>query len=171
MSPYQIELISLMQQWASHFGYLDGKIDINLDPDLAAFATSKATLTAHAPLWGTKPGKEKAVLATEVRKTLGRLLKFVKLERHQMHMGVHDKQLCLYFQVKGRLKFFPLFYVLKVSLVFVVTTVDTPKGLRFHEIHEWPVSSPKNAQKVMIENYSWLETSKLEKYVAFGALS
>ena len=78
------ELISLFQQWALHFGYISGTIDIKSDDELVAFATADCTLTVHTPLWGTKPGEEKAVPAATVRKTLGDMLKYAKLERHDI---------------------------------------------------------------------------------------
>jgi hypothetical protein len=89
-----------MSQWAAHFGYLDGKIDLQ-DDDLSAFVIPDAFLMAHAPLWGTKVGQEKEMPVTEeVRKTLAGMFKWVSRESHNMRMAVHDKQLCLFFVVK-----------------------------------------------------------------------
>lgn len=165
------ELINLVQQWALHFGYINGKIDIKSDDELAAFATADCTLTAHAPLWGTKTGEEKAIPAATVRKNLRNMLRYAKAERHDMHMCISGKQLCLFFVVKAKLRFFPLFYVRQVPLAFVVEAADTPQGLRIKEIHEWPADSAEEALKVVVEKLGWPETSKFEKHVAFGAAS
>jgi hypothetical protein len=165
------ELLNLVQQWALHFGYISGTIDIKSDDELAAFATADCTLTAHAPLWGTKPGQETAVPAATVRKRLRNMLRYVKLERHDMHMGVHGKQFCLFFALKAKLRYFPFFYVTRASLAFVVEAVETPQGLRIKEIHEWPAASAEEALNVMVEKNGWPETSKFEKHLAFGALS
>lgn len=87
--------MALVSQWTAHFGYLDGKIDLQ-DDDLSAFLVPDASFMAHAPLWITKLGKEKEVTVTEeVRKNLAGLVKWVLLERHDMQMAAHDKQLCL----------------------------------------------------------------------------
>jgi hypothetical protein len=165
------ELLNLFQQWALHFGYISGRIDIKSDDELAAFTTDDCTLTAHAPLWGTKPGEEKAVHAAVVRKTLSGTLRYARLERHDMHIAADGKQLCLFFLLKGKFRYFPLFYVVKVPLAFVLEAIDTPQGLRIKAIHEWPAASPEEALKVMVEKHGWSETSKFEKHVAFGAVS
>ena len=165
------ELINLFQQWALHFGYIDGKIDIQSDDELAPFTTADCALTAHAPLWGTKPGEEKAIPAATVRKTLRNMLRYAKAERHDMHMGVNGNQLCLFFVVKAKLRFFPFFYIQQVPLAFVLEAANTPQGLRINEIHEWPADSAEDALNVMVEKYGWPETSKFEKHVAFGAVS
>lgn len=170
-SPQKTELLNLFQQWALHFGYISGKIEIKSADELAAFTTSDCTLTAHAPLWGAKPGEETAVPAATVRKNLNGMLKYAKLERHNMHIAAHGKQLCLFFELKGKLRYFPLFYVVQVPLAFVLEAVDTPQGLRIQAIHEWPAASPAEALQVMVAKHGWPETAKFEKQVAFGAVS
>jgi hypothetical protein len=140
---------------------------------LTTFATADANLTAHAPLWGTKAGQEKPVAATEVRKTLAGMLKWATVGRHDMHLAMNNdkKQLCLYFVVKMKLTYLPCFTMMTVPLAFVVSTVDTPEGLRISEIHEWPAASPEDAQKVLGEQCGWPKTTQFEKHVGFGALS
>lgn len=170
-SPRKDELLALFQQWAASLGYLTGKIDLTADPELAGVATADCSLTAHAPLWGTKAGQEKPMSATTVRKTLAANLKFVRIERHDMHMAVHDTQICFFFVVKAKLKFFPLFSFMTVPLAFVLSAVDTPQGLRIREINEWPAASPEEAQRLLVAKHGWPETTRFEKKVAFGALS
>ncbi|MFK7804816.1 MAG: hypothetical protein AB8G95_24500 [Anaerolineae bacterium] len=168
---HKTELINLVQQWTLHFGYISGKIDIKSDDELAAFTTADCTLTAHAPLWGTKPGEEKAVPAATVRKTLRNMLRYAKVERHDMHMGINGKQICLYFVVKAKLRYLPFFYIRQVPLAFVVEADSTSHGLRIKEIHEWSADSAEEALKVVVEKHGWPETSKFEKHIAFGGVS
>ena len=170
-SSQKAELLNLFQQWALHFGYISGRIDIKSDDELASFATNDCTLTAHAPLWGTKPGAEKSVPAAVVRKKLSGMLRYVRLERHDMHIAVDGKQLCIFFFLKGKLRYFPLFHAVNVPLAFVLEAVDTPQGLRIKEIHEWPAASPEEALNMMVEKHGWSNTAKFEKHVAFGAAS
>jgi hypothetical protein len=61
-TPQDKPIIALVDRWGAHFGYYDGKIDLKVD-DLSSFATPDCTLTAHAPLWGTKEGEESALPA------------------------------------------------------------------------------------------------------------
>jgi hypothetical protein len=65
----------------------------------------------------------------------------------------------------------PCFYLMTVPLAYVVSTVDTPEGLRMAEIHEWPAASPEEAQKLLVEQLGWPKTTKFEKHVGFGARS
>jgi hypothetical protein len=168
-SPHKEEILALMDQQAAHMGYVDGVINLKIDEnDFKIFWTADCHLTAHAPLWGTKAGQEKPVPITDVRKQLAGMLKYVTPERHDLHMAINDKQLCLYFVVKIKLA---CLSIMTVPLAFVAVTVDTPKGLRIAEIHEWPATSPEIAQKLMVEQYGWPETTKFEKHVGFGALS
>eukprot|EP00613_Pedinella_sp_CCMP2098_P006539 CAMPEP_0171610168 /NCGR_PEP_ID=MMETSP0990-20121206/9892_1 /TAXON_ID=483369 /ORGANISM="non described non described, Strain CCMP2098" /LENGTH=171 /DNA_ID=CAMNT_0012173533 /DNA_START=41 /DNA_END=556 /DNA_ORIENTATION=- len=168
-SPNKDEIMALVNQWAAHFGFLDGKIDLK-DDDLSAFSTPDVSLTAHAPLWGTKAGEEKPIPAADVRKNLAGMLKYVTIERHAMQMAVHDKQICLFFVVKVKV-FKCCCSLMTVPLAFIATTVETPEGLRMSEIHEWPAASPEEAQKVLVKECGWPDTTKLEEHVAFGALS
>ncbi|MEI8095800.1 MAG: hypothetical protein WCG80_16440 [Spirochaetales bacterium] len=165
------ELLNLFQQWANHFGYLDGKIQIASDEELQAFATTDCTLTSHPPLWGARPGLEKAVPATTVRRSLQGLLRSFKVTRLEMHVAVNETKLCLYFVVKGRLKLFPFFDVMNVPLAFVLGAVETPQGLRIDEVHEWPAASPTDALKVLVAQHAWPATARFEQHVAFGAVS
>jgi hypothetical protein len=167
-SPHKDEILALMQQWAALVGYLDNKINIQPTDDLTTFSTKGAFLTAHPGLWGTKAGQEKKIPLAEVRKTLAGMLKYMTPERHNMHMALHDKQLCLYFVVKMKICGCSL---MTVPLAFVLSTVDTPEGLRISEIHEWPAASPEEAQKVLVEKCGWPKTTQFEEHVAFGALS
>ena len=66
MNSHQDELFKLVEQWASHFGYYGGHINLKSGGDLTEFCTKQCTLTAHAHLCRTKPGKESLILATTV---------------------------------------------------------------------------------------------------------
>jgi hypothetical protein len=98
-SPHKDIIMALVGQCTAHFGWLDGKIDLQ-DDDLSAFLSPDASFMIHAPLWGTKVGQEKETPVAEARKTLAGLMKWVSLERHHMQMAVHDKQLCTFLVVK-----------------------------------------------------------------------
>lgn len=165
------ELLDLFRHWAVLFGYTTGKIVINSDDEMAVCATGDCTLTAHAPLWRVKPGAEKAVPATTVRRTIQRLYKFVKIDRHNMYVAVNGTTLCLFFTNKLKLRIFPFFNAMTVPLVFVAAAIETPHGLRFNKFDEWPASSVEEATKVLVKNHSWPETSPLLKHVDFGTLS
>jgi hypothetical protein len=54
---------------------------------------------------------------------------------------------------------------------FIVTTVDTPEGLRMSQVHEWPAASPEKAQNILAKECGWPSTTEFEEYVGFGALS
>ncbi|MFK7987596.1 MAG: hypothetical protein AB8I08_16370 [Sandaracinaceae bacterium] len=161
-----------MKQYASCFGYYDGKIDPDDGCDLGEFLTPECTLTAHAPLWGTKVGEEEAVPAAEVRRRLARSLRWMRVARHEMHMALHPDgtAVCLFFVVKGRFFLLP-FDLIKVPLLFVVNTANTPHGLRIHEIHEWPAQDPQAAWETMVTQLGWPAEAPLESHVAFGAAS
>jgi hypothetical protein len=58
-----------------------------------------------------------------------------------------------------------------VPLAYVVTTVDTPEGLRISQVHEWPAAAPEEAQKILVKECGWPSTTQLEEHVGFGALS
>ena len=108
-TPNSKPLLALVDEWAVLFGYHTNRIDLKTG-DLSAVCLPDCTLTAHAPLWGTKPGKEKGVPAGQVRKTLaGSLLPFVQIARHNMHVAMHPqgKGLCIFFEVRGKLKVAP----------------------------------------------------------------
>ena len=66
------ERYKLMHEWALHFGYYDGRIDITAGDSLEAFTTHDAGLVANAPLWGTKPGKEVLVPVQQVSANLAK---------------------------------------------------------------------------------------------------
>ena len=168
----QNELLALIDQWAGHFGYYDGVIDLETQGDMSGFATADCTLTAHAPLWGTKEGEEEPILASDVQATLSKALKRTRIARHDMHMALHPNgtSICLYFLVKGKIRPLPL-NVLKVPLAFVVNAVSTPEGLRLHDIHEWSAETPGDARKVLVENCGWPQETELVPYMAFGAVS
>lgn len=105
-TPNSKAILALIDQLALLFGYYTNRIDLKTG-DLAAVCLPDCTLTAHAPLWGTKPGKEKGVPALQVRKTLGgSLLPFVRIARHDMQLAMHPegKGICLFFEVFMKLK-------------------------------------------------------------------
>ena len=164
-------MIALVEAWGRHYGYYDGKIDLS-SGDLNAVTTSDCTLTAHAPLWRTKPGKEKDVPVAEVRKQLATMLKIARVERHDMHIALHPdgQALCVFFVVRGRLPLLP-FTVMTVPLAFVVRAIETNGGLRLSEIHEWPAADPAAARRVLVDQSGWPDTTTMEPYMNFGAAS
>lgn len=165
-------LLALIEAWGAHFGYYDGRIDLEAGGDLRAFVTADCTLTAHAPLWGTKEGEEEGVPAQEVRGELARMLKWTRIARHDMHMARHSSEdtVALFFVVKARMVGLP-FTLMRVPLVFVVTTARTDEGLRIQEVHEWPAASPEAAQAVLVEQCGWPAETTMAPHVAFGAAS
>ncbi|MFT5686117.1 MAG: hypothetical protein ACI8RZ_007072, partial [Myxococcota bacterium] len=88
-STQQDELLALLDLWASHFGYYDGHIDLEVGGDLSAITTADCTLTAQAPLWGTREGEEQPLPAVDVREQLAGTLKWTRIARHDMHMARH----------------------------------------------------------------------------------
>jgi hypothetical protein len=170
-TPQNKPIIALVDRWGAHFGYYDGKIDLKVD-DLSSFATPDCTLTAHAPLWGTKEGEESAVPAADVRTQLARMLRLARVARHDMHLALHPDgdALCLFFRVKGRIAFLPV-TVRNVPLAFVVQAVETDDGLRISEVHEWPAADPEAARRVLVDHHDWSADTTLKPYVGFGAVS
>lgn len=171
-SPSEDPLLSLIHVWASHFGYYDGKIDLQQGGDLGEFTTPNCTLTAHAPLWGTKEGQEVATPVADVRKQLARMLWWTRIGRHDMHLARHptEEALCLFFVVKAQFFLLPV-NLMTVPLAFVVSTSDTEQGLRIKEIHEWPADTPEQARQVLMENCGWPAETEFTAHVAFGAVS
>ena len=84
-------LLDLIDTWASLLGYYSGRIDLK-SGTLSDCTTPDCTLTAHAPLWGTRKGKEVAVPVAEVRKRLSGMLRWVRIQRHSMHLPLHPEQ-------------------------------------------------------------------------------
>ncbi len=164
-------IIELVEAWATHLGYYDGKIDLK-SGDLSSFTTPDCTLTAHAPLWRTKSGEERSVPVAAVRNQLARMQRTARVERHDMHLALHPDgdALCLFFVVKGRLVFVP-FNMMTVPVAFVVQAVETEDGLRISEIHEWRAANPEAACRVLVEECSWPADTTMEPYVNFGAMS
>ena len=172
MNSHQDELFKLVDQLASHFGYYDGRIDIKSGGDLTEFCTKKCTLTAHAPLWRTKPGKENPIPATTVRKTLAKILRWVKFTRHNMHIVRHPEKdkLCLFFIVKARFLMLP-FNIMTVPLILEVNAIKTDTGLRIDEIHERPAKNTDVAQQLLVNELNWPQPVHFEKIKDFGAIS
>ncbi len=164
-------MIALVEAWAAHFGYYDGKIKLK-QGDLGSFTTPDCRLTAHAPLWQTKPGQEVAVPVATVRMRLAKMQRMAKVARHDMHLALHPNgdALCLYFVVKGRLIFVP-FTMMTVPVAFVVQAIETEDGLRISEIHEWRAPNPKAASKVLVNEHNWPTGTPMEPYEGFGAVS
>ena len=170
-TPQNNPMIALVDRWGAHFGYYDGKIDLQVD-DLRSFVTPDCTLTAHAPLWGTKEGEEEAMPAGGVRRQLARMLKMARVARHDMHLALHPdgEALCLFFRVKGRIASFPV-TVRNVPLAFVVQATETDDGLRISEVHEWSAADPEAARRVLVDRHDWPADATLKPYVGFGAVS
>ena len=171
-STEQDELISLIEAWAAAFGYYDGRIDLRDGDDLSAFTTADCTLTAHAPLWGTKAGEEKAIPVAEVREQLAGMLKWARIARHDMHIARYPEgnAVCLFFVVKARAGVVPI-NLMTVPLAFVVNVAETEDGLRIQEIHERPAETLADARMVLLEACGWPEDTRFQPTLAFGAAS
>ncbi len=170
-SPGAPEIIALVEQWAQHFGYHTGTIDLD-DLDLSGFVTPDATLTAHAPLWCTKAGQEEATPAADVRVQLAGMLKWTRVRRHSMHMAGHPdgRAVCLWFVVKARPFFLP-FNIMTVPIAFVVQAEGEVGSLRIQEIHEWRAETADEACTVLVREHGWPPTTTMVPHVAFGACS
>ena len=165
------EMVGLVERWGAHFGWYDGKIDLG-DHDLSGFATPECTLTAHAPVWRTRPGAERELPIAVARKRLARLLTLARASRHDMHLAIHPDgdAMCLFVRVKARLAFPPV-TVLTEPLAFVVTASPTPDGLRVSKVDEWSAADPEAARRILVEHHGWPAGTALHPQVAFGAAS
>lgn len=166
------ERYKLLREWVAYLGYYDGKIDLTAGGNLEAFATRDAVLEVHAPLWGTKPGKEAPVPAKQVRATLAKALRWFAVRRHDMHIALHpdDRSLCVFFVAKIRLKLLPI-TIRTVPLVSLVSYTETDRGLRIRRVDEWPARTPKEAERLIKDKLGWPESVKLEPARVFGAVS
>lgn len=165
-------MMMLITAWGEHFGYFNNTIDLKIE-DLSSFTTPHCTLTAHAPLWGVKEGKEEAVPVADVRKQLARILRFGgRPARHDMHVAVHPngRSMALFFEIRARFGFVPI-VLQRVPLAFVVEAVDTGHGLRISEIHEWAATGPDAANRILVDQHDWPVDTMLRPQVALGALS
>ncbi|MBX9718149.1 MAG: hypothetical protein K2X36_04820 [Microbacteriaceae bacterium] len=169
--PNTAELITLVEQWGAHFGWYDGRIDLGVT-DLSSFTIPDCTLTAHAPVWGTRAGSERAIPIAEVRKRLAGLVRFVRATRHDMHVAFHPdgKQICLSVQFKARPAFLPV-TIRTEPLAFVLRACETPDGLRICAVDEWSAADPDAARLLLIEHHGWPIETALHPQVAFGAAS
>ena len=166
------ERYKLMHELALHFGYYDGRIDITADDSLEAFTTHHAGLVAHAPLWGTKPGKEVLVPVHQVRANLAKILRWLNVRRHNTHIALHPdgQSLCLFFVAKIRPKLIPI-TIQKVPVLFNVRYTKTEKGLRISQVDEWPGHTPKDAERLIKEKFEWPKSITLKAARVFGAVS
>ena len=166
------ERYKLMHEWSLHFGYYDGRIDITAGDSLEAFTTHDAGLVAHAPLWGTKPGKEVLVPVQQVRSNLAKILRWLNVRRHNMHIALHPdgQSLCLFFIAKIRPKLIPI-TIQTVPVLFNVRYAKTEKGLRISQVDEWPGQTPKNAVRLIKDKFGWPKSTTLKVARVFGAVS
>lgn len=164
------ERVALLNEWASLFGWTGGRIDRGRD--LSSCLMNDCTLTAHAPMWGTRVGQEKAVPAQVVRRRLARILWFVHIERHQMHLAWHPDGhgACLCFFIKIRVRGVP-WNLATVPIAFILHFVQTASGARIAEIHERSAATPDEARRVIVEECGWPDTTRFAPHVAFGAVS
>lgn len=164
-------MVALVEGWAAHAGWYDNKIDLHVD-DLQSFATPDCTLTAHAPIYGTKPGAEKAVRLADVRKQLSRILTVGRFTRDHLHLALHPDgdALCLFTSVKMRVFFLP-FTLRTIPLAFVVHAAETSNGLRIDDVHEWAAADPEAACRILLDHHDWPADTTLQPHVAFGATS
>lgn len=119
----------------------------------SSFATSDCTLTAHAPIYGTKPGAEQAVPIADVRKQLSRILTLGRVTRHDLHLAVHPEgdALCAFMRVKMRVSFLP-FTLRTIPLAF-----------------EWSAADSSAARRILIDHHGWPADTTIAPHVAFGA--
>ena len=166
------ERYKLMHEWALHFGYYDGRIDITADDSLEAFTTHHAGLVAHAPLWGTKPGKEVLVPVQQVRENLAKILRWLNVRRHNTHIALHPdgQSLCLFFIAKIKPKLIPI-TIQTVPVLFNVKYAKKEKGLRISRVDEWPGQTPKDAERLIKDKFGWPKSTTLKAARVFGAVS
>lgn len=169
--PNSQEITSLVERWGAHFGWYEGKIDLSVG-DLSSFTTPDCTLTAHAPVWGTKAGAERAIPIADVRKRLAGLVRLVRATRHDMHVAIHPdgKEMCLVVKFKARLAFLP-FTIRTEPLAFVVKAAETTNGLRISKVDEWFAANPEAARRLLVEHHGWPADTALYPQVSFGAVS
>ncbi|TFC60333.1 hypothetical protein E3O62_06365 [Cryobacterium sp. TMT2-15-1] len=170
-TPRDSEMVGLVDRWGAHFGWFDGKIDLGIH-DFSAFATSDCTVTAHAPLWGTKEGAERAIPIQDVRQQLARLLKWARVTRRDMQLAIHPDgdALGIFVRVEGRLPLLPI-TVRTMRLAFVVTAAKTADGLRISKVDEWSAADPEAARRILVDHHDWPADTALHPQVAFGAVS
>jgi len=174
--PKREEMLELMDGWSDLFGYYTNRIDLKKG-DLSAVCLPTCTLTAHAPLWGTKPGQEKAVLVAEGRKNLSGMLRFMKVTRHDMKLSMrkNGKELCLFFKARVKLRILPFCAIVNAPLIFVVKYENDERGeLKIASVDEWAVKSAtiEEARKMLVELCFWPtdDTTFAPFTAAFGGL-
>ena len=167
----KIEIVGLFERWGAHFGWFDGKIDLGVR-DLSPFATPDCALTAHAPLWGTKEGAERAVPIADVRKRVARILKLVRLTRHDMHLAIHPDgdAMAIFFRAEFRFVFLPV-TMRTERVAFVAKATETASGLRFSKVDEWRAADREAAGRILVEHHDWPAETVLHPQVVFGAAS
>ncbi|KAJ1638283.1 hypothetical protein T492DRAFT_833730 [Pavlovales sp. CCMP2436] len=144
-SPTNRQLLQMLDAYAVPMGYYDRKI--SLDADLSAVALPDAALTAHAPLWGTKAGKEKAVPLPEVLSTLNGLFRFAAITRHAMQLALHPdgSAVCFFCEVKIKLKACPCGALTTVPLILVANVTRkgdaSPLIPLIATVHEYPAKN------------------------------
>jgi hypothetical protein len=170
-TPHNNEITGLVERWGAHFGWYDGKIDLRVH-DLSSFTTPDCTLTAHAPVWGTRQGAERAIPIADVRRRLARLVKLARASRHDMHLAIHPDgdAMCLFVRFKVRLAFLPV-TVRTEPLAFVVQASETANGLRINKVDEWSAADPEAARRILVDHHDWPADTALHPQMAFGAAS
>jgi len=164
-------MMRLVDQWSRHFGWLDNKIDLDVT-DLSAFATPDCTITAHAPLYGTRPGRERTMPLNDVRKRLARLLMVGRPSRHDLHITVHPDGTAIAFFARIEIRVAGIgLKVSTIPMTFVMLGEPTDDGIWVREVHEWSAANPAEAAKILIANHGWPSDTGFEPQVAFGAVS
>ena len=163
--------MALLEGHAKLYGYYDGKIVIKESDDYESLYADGATLTAHAPLWGTKEGQEKAYSILEVRNQLNKTLKFGRVDRVGMQIATKNNGVCLFFTVLASLRFLPCVKLMRVPLIFVVDFCEEKGELKIKEINEWPAKTPQEGLELLTGQLGWPAETKFEPRVLFGALN
>ena len=169
--PKSTNITNLVEQWGAHFGWYTGTIDLGVD-DLSSFATPDCTLTAHAPVWGTRASAERAIPIAEVRKRLAGLVRFARVARHDMHIAVHPNgtEIALFVRLKARLAIPPI-TVRTEPLAFVMRASETANGLRVSNVDEWSAADPEAARRLLVDHHGWPAETTFQPKAAFGAVS
>jgi hypothetical protein len=153
------ELLELMDGWSDLFGDYTTRIDLKKG-DLSAVCLPTCTLTTHAPLWGKKPGQDKAVPVAEVRKNLSDKFRFMKVTRQDVKLAMRKNgtELCLFFVARVKLRFLPFCAIVTAPLIFVVKYENDERGaLKIASVDEWAVKSAtiEEARKMLVELCFW----------------
>lgn len=163
-APNGAKLTALYNAYEDTMGY---ETSSATSKDYRAITTSDVTFTAHAPVWGTKPEKEKSITIEELRKNLKPLLMLANVHRVGMQTALHPegKGIAVCFTAAGYLKFSPCFAFIRQKLVFLMEVREDDAGnLKVCAYHEYEAKSPEESLVILKTNHNWPENSKFVNY-------